>query len=264
MNDRNRSEMDDLLGAFALDAVDPAERDMVERHLARDPVARAQVDEMRETAAVLASLPVGDEGAPEGLWDHIASAISPDAGLPHESRAEEADVERVSPDVVPLTRAKRFAAVPTRLAVPVAAAAALVIAVLAVQVATRPSNRVGDIAAAYNHAVANGAVTVELHRSGNGPVAARIALQRDGSGYLRNARLGPLPAGKTYQLWALVGSAKQQLAISAGVLGPQPGAAAFHVAGRPDAFAITVEDAPGVVRPTKAPEAVGNVRSIQA
>jgi hypothetical protein len=260
MNDRPRSEMDDLLGAFALDAVEPDEREMVERHLANDPVARAEVDEMRETAAVLASLPDGDEGAPEGLWDRIAGAISPGAGVPGESRAGEGGVELGSPDVVPLTRAKRFASVPARVAVPLAAAAAIVIAVLAVQVATRPASRAGDIAAAYDHAVANGAITVSLSRNGIASVvAAEIALERDGSGYLRNVRLGPLPAGKTYQLWELVGSGSSQRALSAGVLGPQPRAAAFHVAGRPDAFAITVEDAPGVVSPTKTPEAVGKL-----
>jgi hypothetical protein len=260
MNDRPRSEMDDLLGAFALDAVEPDEREMVERHLANDPVARAEVDEMRETAAVLASLPDGDEGAPADLWDRIAGAISPRAEVPDESRAADAGVERGSPGVVPLTRAKRFASVPARVAVPLAAAAAIIIAVLAVQVATRPSSRAGDIAAAYDHAVANGAVTVNLYRNGTSPVVgAEIALQRDGSGYLRNVQLPPLPAGKTYQLWELVGSGNEQRALSAGVLGPELHAVAFHVAGRPGAFAITVEDAPGVVSPTKTPEAVGKL-----
>src|SRR6476661_5439611 len=109
MNDRPRSEMDDLLGAFALDAVEPDEREMVERHLANDPVARAEVDEMRETAAVLASLPTGDEGAPADLWDRIVGAISPPAGAPGESRDREGRVEGGSADVVPLERAKRFA-----------------------------------------------------------------------------------------------------------------------------------------------------------
>ena len=71
-----RSEIDDLLGAYALDAVDADERELVERHLAGDPAARAEVDEMRETAAVLASLPVADEGAPADLWDRIAGAIA--------------------------------------------------------------------------------------------------------------------------------------------------------------------------------------------
>jgi Anti-sigma-K factor rskA. len=240
--------MDELLGAFALDAVDPAERELVERHLATDPVARAEVDEMRETAAVLASLSRDEEGAPAGLWDRIAGAIgSPDA-------------ECDSPGPIPITGARRFNSVPARVFMPAAAAAAIVIAVLALQVATRPSNHAGDLAASYNHALAHGATPVSLQpQSGRGEVSAAIALQPDGSGYFRNAHLAALPAGKTYQLWAIVQLGNEPLAISAGVLGPDPRAAAFHVAGTPAAFAVTVEDAPGVVEPAPSPVAVGRV-----
>jgi Anti-sigma-K factor rskA/Putative zinc-finger len=253
-----RSEIDDLLGAYALDAVDPDEREVVERHLAADPAARAEVDEMRETAAVLASLPVTDERAPAELWDRIAGAIA----LPGETAAAADDaekLERAPANVVPFALPKRSASIPMRLAVPIAAAAAIVIAVLAVQVASRTPNRVGDAAAAYNHALSNGAAKVPLVVPGGGSVAAEIALQADGTGYVRNDNLAPLPAGKTYQLWAVSKSATGQRVISAGVLGGEPGAAAFHVAGRPSAFAITVEDAPGVVTSTQTPAASGEV-----
>jgi hypothetical protein len=246
MNDGTPPEINDLLGAYALDAVDPDERDLVERHLVDDPAARAEVDEMRETAAVLASLPVDDEGAPAGLWNRIAGAI----GVGDEDAPS---------TVVPLARPKRTASIPARFAAPIAAVAALVIAILAVQVATRDPNRAGDLAAAYKNALANGATVVQLARSGTSPVAAEIALKNDGSGYLRNNDLAPLPEGSTYQLWALVGSGAEQRAISAGVLGADPSAAAFHVAGRPDAFAITIEDAPGVVQSAHQPTAVGKV-----
>lgn len=250
MNDASRPETNDLLGAYALDAVDRDERELVERHLADDPAARAEVDEMRETAAVLASLPVDAEGAPAGLWDRIAGAI----------RVSDESVPATTPGVVvPLTRQKRTAAVPARVAVPIAAVAALIIAILAVQVATQTPNRAGDLVAAYDNALAHGATAVRLERSGAQPVAAEIALKSDGSGYLRNDDLAPLPAGKTYQLWALVGRGSAQRAISAGVLGAEPNAAAFHVAGRPDAFAITIEDAPGVVQSVQDPAAVGTV-----
>lgn len=254
MNDRPGSEtpppaMDELLAAYALDAVDPAEREMIERHIAADPAARAEVDEMRETAAMLASLPDAGEGAPEGLWDRIAGAI----GVTSDPRTESA-----LPTVVPLARQKR--AVPARYAIPIAAAAALIIVVLAVQVVTRSPNRAGDIAAAYNHAVANGATTVQLQRAGGtGSVAAEIAVQRDGSGYLRNVHLAALPTGQTYQLWAIVDRGKAKRAISAGVLGPDPSAVAFHVAAAPAAFAITIESAPGVVRSKNDPVAVGSL-----
>jgi anti-sigma factor RsiW len=267
--DAEHPDVDDILGAYALDAVDPAERALVEQRLADDPVARAEVDEMRETAAALASLPTDDEGAPAGLWGRIADAIgSPDAvtGPASDAAAPRAVAPRTAApepaalpaNVVPFTRPTRsFSA---RIVVPIAAAAALVIAVLGVQIATRSPNHAGDLAAAYNHAVDGGAATVPL-RAGTptGGVTAEVALQSDGTGYLRNDRLPELPEGKTYQLWALVAGGTGQQAISAGVLGRNPTATAFHVSGAPSGFAITVENAPGVITSKQSPVAVGEV-----
>ena len=257
MSDRpgsDGSDLDDILGAYALDAVDPVERTAVERRLTDDPVARAEVDEMRETAAALASLPADDEGAPAGLWGRIADAI----GAPGAPASDTPAAASRPSDVIPITRAKR--SFPARVVVPIAAAAALVIAVLSVQVVTRTPNRAGDLAAAYNHAVAGGAATVPLQTApGHGPVTAEIALQSDGTGYLRNEHLVALPAGKTYQLWALVRNGSGQQAISAGVLGREPSAVAFHLSGAPTGFAITVETTPGVVTSTRSPVAFGKV-----
>ncbi len=70
---------------------------------------------------------------------------------------------------------------------------------------------------------------------------------------------GALPDGQTYQLWAIVGAGDAQHAISAGVLGSNPSATAFPVSGAPQAFVITVEQAPGVVRSTQSPVAAGKV-----
>ena len=50
-------ELDSLLGAYALDALDPADRARIDAYLERDADARAEVDELRETAASLALLP---------------------------------------------------------------------------------------------------------------------------------------------------------------------------------------------------------------
>jgi hypothetical protein len=254
--DHSESGVDDLLGAFALDAVDPQERALVERHLAVDPVARAEVDEMRETASLLASAPSDASEAPADLWGRIAAAIAPGA---------EADVddvglgERRAVTPIPITRAKRRRSIPMRVFAPIVAAAAIVLVVLAVQVANRPPSRAGDLVAAYHHAVAHGATTLALDSGPGGSTAAEIALQSDGTGYLRNEHLAALPAGRTYQLWAVVGTGSARRTISAGVLGADPNAVAFHVAGRPEAFAITVEDAPGVVQSSQPPTALGTV-----
>ena len=47
-------------------------------------------------------------------------------------------------------------------------------------------------------------------QSGSGATLARVVLLPDGTGYLRGDHLAPLPANKTYQLWAVTGSARRR------------------------------------------------------
>ena len=65
-------ELDELLGAYALDAVDDDEREQLEAYLERTPAARSLVAEYRETAALLAH---GGTEAPAGLWERISRAL---------------------------------------------------------------------------------------------------------------------------------------------------------------------------------------------
>ena len=70
------AEMDELLGAYALDAVDADEREQIEQYLEQNPRARAEVTEHREVAAMMSL--VGGQ-APDGVWDRIADEIATDA-----------------------------------------------------------------------------------------------------------------------------------------------------------------------------------------
>ena len=63
MAELQREELQALLGAYALDAVDPDERDQIERYLETDPRARAEVESFREAASMLA---MSGADAPEG------------------------------------------------------------------------------------------------------------------------------------------------------------------------------------------------------
>jgi anti-sigma-K factor RskA len=229
----NKPELDALLGAYALDALDADERAQVEEYLAANPVARDEVDELRESAASLALVPVADVEASPELWERISSNIS------EEPRA-----------FTPLRRREeRRRAMSPRVMTMLAAAAIVAIALLATQVVVlsgRDSNT-GNLAAAFDHAVKQqGAVEVPLKQS-SGAEVARVVLLPDGSGYLKNDRMHALPADQTYQLWALTGDPKQPTAISAGVLGAHPGAVGFHTNGDIHGFGVTIEKAPGVV-----------------
>ena len=64
--------LDELLGAYAVDAVDDTRPPPVEAYLAEHPEARAEVWQMRQAASMLAH---AGNPAPEGVWDRIADAL---------------------------------------------------------------------------------------------------------------------------------------------------------------------------------------------
>ncbi len=70
----------------------------------------------------------------------------------------------------------------------------------------------------------------------------------DGRGYLMGDHLPRLQRDRTYQLWAMSADERRPMLVSAAVLGPDPGVAAFHAPAATDGFVLTNERAPGVQR----------------
>lgn len=246
-------DLESLLGAYALDALDAGDRERVDAYLQQNAAARAEVDEMRETAAALALLPATPVDAPPAMWEHITRAIATD-------REVDAPVAAAGGDELAARRARRTSA---RWIAPVAVAAAIVMVVLAAQVTSLRGqldrSRVGTtaMAEAFDRAAkTRGAQEVGL-QSASGATLARIVLLPDGAGYLRGDKLAPLPPNRTYQLWAVTGSGAKPTVVSAGVLGPDPSALAFHASGPVRAFAVTVENEGGVVVSHNQPVAQG-------
>jgi len=85
----NDPELDSLLGAYALDALDRDERLRVDTYVANNARARAEVDELRESAASLALAPVDDLTAPPHLWDRISLSIDDELSLDADSDADD-------------------------------------------------------------------------------------------------------------------------------------------------------------------------------
>ena len=81
----------------------------------------------------------------------------------------------------------------------------------------------------------------------------------DGTGYFMDHDLPALPPGSTYQLWAEVGDVDSSRMVSLGVLGADPGIAAFRVSAPTMMFEVTKEDAPGNVTPNDAAVMSGTV-----
>ncbi len=229
-------EIEQLLGAYALDALEPDEADAVELHLRDCPRCRAEVIDHREVAAMLA---FGGGEAPPGIWERIQASL------------EEAPPKLELARVVPLQQS-RWRTVGIRLLT----AAAVIISVIALGVALTTTSSTGG-EAAIDRQIAELAAdpatkTVHLKQAG-GPGRVDVLLAGD-SGFLVKHTLPKLPDDQTYQLWGQRGTTK----VSLGVLGAEPKRMQFAASAADyEALAITVEPAGGAPQPTGAAVAAG-------
>lgn len=239
-------EIEDLLGAYAINALDPDERLLVTGHLAACHACRAEVDCHHEVTALLAS----SEAAPDDVWASIINAL------------EEAPPPL---DLAPVVNISERRPRSVRILTAVTTVAAVAIAVLGFRLVDQDRRldgmqtamAAGDLRGAALAATANpAAIKVDL-RSPEGPAAAQAILLPDGRGYLLADGLPGLAPDRTYQLWALIDGQR----ISAGTLGTQPKTAAFHASGKVAGFAVTEEQAGGVVASKHSPILVGWARS---
>jgi hypothetical protein len=259
-------DIQELLGAFALDAVDTDERDVIEGHLAGCPRCRAEVAGYRETAALLAH---SGERAPEGVWDRISTVLdeappaldltrlAPTAAGPVDEMAERRKARAVRRSV------------PLRVAAATMAVAAAVTLFLGVALGRSDDGDLGRlerVVEAMEKATVRDAALAALNDPENERVelassdrraTAQVVRRPDGTGYLVPSTLAELPAGRVYQLWAVRSDAK----ISLGVLGGKPEVAAFRMTGPVMAYALTEEAAGGVAASENQPVVVGFVKA---
>jgi anti-sigma factor RsiW len=249
-------ELESLLAAYAIDAVDDDERRAVEEHLRRSPAAEEEVARLREAAAMLA---IAGGPPPEGLWEQLEAKLQvPEAGRPAAPviGMERHRVTRSVPAPRERDRDRPSRRRPRLLAV-AAAVVALVLVGGVVVVATRDSNDNPSTTAALAAEARRqpGARTATLVDDAGNELATAVVLG-DGRGYL-DASLPALPAGRTYQLWSVDGTQP----VSLGLLGRDPSVVAFAAAPGTASLAVTDEVAGGVSAPTQAPVAVGEVRA---
>ncbi len=260
VRDLNHSEIMDLLGAYALDAVDEDERQAIGRHLDECVQCRREVAEHREVAGMLAS---GWLPAPEGVWDRIAGSLEeapPPLRMPS-GGDRPADAPAAPgpppspPPVVSLDdrRRRRWGRIGRAAAAVAIAASVAVVGLVGVNtvVEERPDD-VTELAAAA--ADRPGARRVDLRAPDSNRRVEAVVLP-DGTGYVVDANLPVLPPDRTYQLWAVVGTSK----ISVGVLGTKVEPLAFRAAADVSALAITAERAGGVTATDQEPVVVGTV-----
>jgi hypothetical protein len=265
----NHEDVADLLGAFALDAVDGRDKDAVRDHLDDCPRCQAELSEYHEVAGLLAN--VGGD-APAQVWDRIAERVSVVGGRPKSADRDSKSGGNVVHLVRPASDArerkpsKHVTKKALRWAMPAATAAALVvIGLLGAQVA-HLNSRVGKLdAVVASHGMSQvvqaallnpHATHVDLTSAvDRGASLGQIIVLPSGTAFMINSDMPGLPDGETYQLWGRNGATM----ISISLLGNQPKDVALtidptaHFGG----FAVTVEPAGGVVKPTTSPVAVG-------
>jgi hypothetical protein len=289
------NELDELLGAYALHAVEAEERVLVEEYLQRSPRARAEVNELTEAAAWLGNSS-GDR--PRDLWSQIADRLE----QPPEADAATRNTSNTTGNVVALPLRKRSPLVTRTLA----AAAAVVLAGLSTQMyrqtrtidnqrqqlatkdelLTTEQQRTASMlrqtvtvqnslkeknreltakiaqtliaAETYQPRLAKLRRSPGTHSSmlvSNGLTVAEVFVGADGDGFVLGLNLPPLPKDQTYQLWGVKGTT----VLSLGVLGPNPTTVPIAANGSWTKLVLTAETYPGVATSTQPAVAVGDV-----
>lgn len=193
MTDLRHLEIQELLGAYAVDAIDdPAEHAGVEAHIRECDTCRAEVDGHLGVLALFAAEARVDDAA----WASLAAVLAEPEAAPAPSPAQEQGAT-----IIPFRSRRRIAA----WIAPVAAAAAAVLITIAV-------GRGDDLGApAVNAAVkpllpaASVAGTVSLYRT-SAP---------DGVVVIDLKNVPAAPAGHHYEVWVLRPGDKEMEAIGA-------------------------------------------------
>jgi hypothetical protein len=272
-------EIQELLGAYALDAVDPETAALIEGHLEECVRCSIEVAQHHEVAGLLAN---SGGTSPADLWDGIARQLDGSAPPSWEGLAGRLETggerpERVvgSPTVVPIARAGSPARRAGRVGVVAATVAAVAAAVVAIGLGVQVhhlDNQVNalsgrpSLTAAERVALASPTTKRVVLKAGTGgttvpggttaPGRVTVVLTSSGTGFVEAGGLAGLPRHRTYQLWGVIGGKP----ISLGLLGSDPGVVPFSVAGGAvTVFAITDESAGGVVTSTNQPVVEGSV-----
>ncbi len=236
------SDVHKLTGAYALDALDDIERARFEQHLAECEDCRAEVAELRETAAMLAETTAVTP--PDSLRTSVLAGISQVRPLPPE----------VPPTTTPVDlRSERHTGRRGWMPFLVAAALALFVGVGAM--VTQPwTNDEPRLTAAEQVMKASDAerVFLDLGEAGRATVFRSKSADR---AVIVTEDMVPAPEGKAYELWLV---SDGDTFVPAGLMpeGEDQVVLLEGPASEADAVGITVEPAAGSDQPTTAPIAV--------
>ncbi len=257
--------IDELLGAYALDAIDDAERARVEQYLAASPAGQLEVDRMTNAidqvveaqADTSADPSAAAPELPTDLWDRIADQLPPRLErVPEPGPAPES----AAPEPVDELAVRRAHRTSRTARIVLSVAAAVLVVALGVGVVRRTGTSTTTSVAQQLEQQADqvagqpGSHTATL-TGPDGAVSVRVVIDDQGRGYVVPTGLPALGSDRTYQLWSVDGGTP----ISLGLLGSAPTIAVVGTGGSPSQLAITVEPASGSTGPTSNPVATGTL-----
>lgn len=254
----DHDEVNALLAALALNAVDSDVALEIEAHVATCPRCQSELDSFR---AVAASLGNCVEPLPEGLWSNISSQL-------WERKGEEVALPELvlpSVEVVAITSSRPGISRRSKTAfgaLSFAAAASIIALAVGLSGAnSHVSNLQKAIQLANRSAVQTALATpghrlVNMSNSAQQPIAQFVLLP-DGTGYLVTSHMPVLASDQTYQLWGIVRGSP----VSIGVMGNSPGSVTFTMASSPPPteLAVTVQQSGGSLTPSRTFVATGAV-----
>ena len=232
-------ELRELLGAFALGAVGPGEREQVEAFVLDDRDARSELHQLEHAVAWLGH---ASPRPSEASWDAVQREIAADLEVERMVERTGTTAEPAHP-MAPIADLAAHRSRRNWRQIVAVAAATIVLLGTAIGVAnvilTDSKNPPGRAVAL---------------RSPDGGIPIRITLERNGSGSVRSSELPPTLAGHVYQLWAQ--SSATAPMHSAGLLGRSPKGHHLRVPAGSFRIAVSVEPDGGSREPTTDPVAV--------
>ncbi|HET6193312.1 MAG TPA: anti-sigma factor [Trebonia sp.] len=247
-----RRDLHALAGAYALDALDDAERDRFERHLRRCQACQNEVRGFAATAAALGRAAAAEP--PAGLKERVLATTTVTRQLPPATATPR--WRRAAPGSSAARRgtSRTFWTMP-KIATGIAAVA--LAAVVALAVITIGTNNSLNKERAQNQAIA-AVLAAPDARIVSGPtsaggIATVVASHRAGKIVFTSAGLTVLPSTQVYELWFLgPGTARSAGLVPTAVAGSTAPVLASGLA-TGDSVGVTVEPAGGTTAPTTTP-----------
>jgi anti-sigma-K factor RskA len=238
---RDSNELRELLGAYALGALDAEEHARVEDYVLHDADARAELHQLEHAVAWLGHASARPSAA---AWDTVRREMARDLA----AETDATPVSGATPGPAPVVdlASHRIRRSWTRLAA-VAATVALVVAL-------------GMAALGVFSPPGTGARTTTVAMTAGGHVTVTARLHADGTGTIVMSSLPVAPAGHEYQLWSQPDADSSMQ--SAGVLGTRLDGRHIRVPPDTHLIAISVEPTGGSAAPTTTPVAVSRVDPI--